>query len=123
VSGEGGRLRASVLGRYIAYVVWGLGVVALLVTYLGVKDKQTVAAQVPYLASGGLFSVALAALGAALLIGGSSQAEPEVEELKAKVDDLAELVTLEVDLLRREIGGLARDASGPVVRAAERSRT
>lgn len=116
-------MRASVLGRYIAYVVWGLGVVALLVTYLGVKDKQTVAAQVPYLASGGLFSVALAALGAALLIGGSSQAEPEVEELKAKVDDLAELVTLEVDLLRREIGGLARDASGPVVRAAERSRT
>lgn len=113
---------ARFVGRNIAYAVWGLGLLALLLTYVGVKDKHTVAAQVPYLVSGGLLSVALAALGAALVIRGDSRPADEVEQLKAKMDDLAELVTLEVDLLRREIAGIGRNADVASIRPAERTR-
>lgn len=106
------------LFRYVAYAVWALGVLAILGTYLGVKDKQTVAAQVPYLVSGGLAAVALVSLGAAMVIVGARRPSDDVAGLRSKVDDLAELVTLELGTLHRDVTG----DNGAAAPAAERSR-
>jgi hypothetical protein len=45
-----------------------LGVVAVLIGYLGVRDQSDLALQVPYLVSGGLGGLALIGLGALALI-------------------------------------------------------
>jgi len=50
--------------RLAAGVCTGLGVVVVLVGYLGVRNESDVALQIPYLLSGGLGGLALVGLGA-----------------------------------------------------------
>jgi len=94
--------------RYAAYVVWAFGSLAILATYLGVKDKQTLSAQIPYLVSGGLTGVALVTLGAAMIIVGARRPTDDIAELRRKVDDLGELVTLEFGCLHGDVASAAR---------------
>lgn len=93
--------------RNIALGLFGVAVLALLVTYLGVRTKLTVEAQVPYLASGGLLSIICAAFGTGVLVA-SAGAEEDVRAIRQKLDDLAEFVAIETDLLHQEVGHAAR---------------
>jgi hypothetical protein len=54
--------------RVAAGLLTVVGVVAVLIGYLGVRDESDVALQVPYLVSGGLGGLALIGLGALALI-------------------------------------------------------
>jgi hypothetical protein len=54
--------------RLTAYVAIALGLVALLIGYLGVRGTAYVVEQVPYLISGGLLGLFLLGLGAVLLL-------------------------------------------------------
>lgn len=68
-----------------------IGLVALLVTWMQIKDIQNIAAQIPYVTSGGLLGVALAVVGAVALFTGTRPAAAEEanrEELAAQVQDL-----------------------------------
>src|SRR5688572_25074447 len=68
------------------------GLVALLVTWLQIKDVQNIAAQIPYVTSGGLLGVALAVIGAVALFTATRSATAETAtagELQAQVQDLA----------------------------------
>ena len=50
--------------RFVAGALTALGVVVVLVGYLGVRNESDVALQIPYLLSGGLGGLALVGLGA-----------------------------------------------------------
>ena len=52
----------------------GGGLMALLMTWLQIKDIQNIAAQIPYVASGGLLGVALSVMGAVALFAGTKPA-------------------------------------------------
>jgi outer membrane murein-binding lipoprotein Lpp len=68
-----------------------IGLVALLVTWAQIKDIQNIAAQIPYVTSGGLLGVALAVIGAVALFTGTRPAAAETataDELAAQVQDL-----------------------------------
>ena len=67
------------------------GLISVLIAWSQVRDIDNPAAQIPYLASGGLIGVGLMAVGAALLGGGGSEvsAAPS-EEIAARVDQMAE---------------------------------
>jgi hypothetical protein len=54
--------------RVAAGALTVIGVVAVLIGYLGVRDESDLALQVPYLVSGGLGGLALIGLGALALI-------------------------------------------------------
>src|SRR3989442_3622727 len=60
------------LGDYLLKAAAGvltlLGLVAVLVGYLGVRDQSNIELQIPYLVSGGLGGLALVGLGALALI-------------------------------------------------------
>jgi hypothetical protein len=94
-----------------------LGLVLLLVTWLQIKDIENVAAQIPYIASGGLAGVAAAVIGGIALF-----ARPNAG-LAARVEELSAQVTWSADVVERmaaylnELG--AQDESDP----AGRSRT
>ena len=103
------KLSGARLLRAVALGLFAAAILALLVTYLGVRTKATVEAQVPYLASGGLLCIVFAAFGTGVLII-SSGVEEDVREMRQKLDDLAEFVAIETDLLHKEIGNLGRSA-------------
>ena len=52
----------------LGYVVVALGLVLLLVAYLGVSREVLVARQLPYLVSGGMFGLAAVTLGSRMLL-------------------------------------------------------
>ena len=54
--------------RVAAGALTALGVVAVLIGYLGVRDQSDLVLQIPYLVSGGLGGLALVGLGALVLI-------------------------------------------------------
>ncbi len=54
--------------RVAAGALTAIGVVAVLIGYLGVRDQSDLALQIPYLVSGGLGGLALVGLGALALI-------------------------------------------------------
>jgi hypothetical protein len=68
-----------------------IGLVALLVTWIQIKDIQNIAAQIPYVASGGLLGVALSVIGGVALFSGAKAAKAEtttVDDLAAQVQEL-----------------------------------
>jgi hypothetical protein len=69
------------------------GLISILIAWGQTRDIDNPAAQIPYLASGGLIGVGLMAVGAALLGGGSGAAVVSAapsEEIVARVDQMAE---------------------------------
>jgi hypothetical protein len=68
-----------------------VGLLALLITWMQIKDINNIAAQIPYVASGGLLGVALSVIGAVALFTGTKAASADAvttEELAAQVADL-----------------------------------
>jgi hypothetical protein len=68
-----------------------VGLLALLITWAQIKDINNIAAQIPYVASGGLLGVALCVIGAVALFSGTATASADAvttEELAAQVADL-----------------------------------
>ena len=59
---------ADYLLKALAGLLTLLGLVAVLVGYLGVRDQSNIELQIPYLVSGGLGGLALVGLGALALI-------------------------------------------------------
>jgi len=51
----------------VGWVLAGLGVIAILIGYLGISRESLVAKQLPYLISGGIGGIALVGAGAALI--------------------------------------------------------
>jgi hypothetical protein len=87
------RRRRTALGRQaiIGIGLMGVGLLALLITWLQIKDINNIAAQIPYVASGGLLGVALAVIGSVALFSGTKAAAADTvttEELAAQVADL-----------------------------------
>jgi len=84
--------RAS-LGRQaiIGIGLMAVGLLSLLITWAQIKDINNIAAQIPYVASGGLLGVALAVIGSVALFTGTRAASADAvgtEELAAQVADL-----------------------------------
>ena len=68
-----------------------VGLLALLITWMQIKDIQNIAAQIPYVTSGGLLGVALSVIGAVALFSGTKTASADTvttEELAAQVAEL-----------------------------------
>jgi hypothetical protein len=81
-----------------------IGLVALVVTWAQIKDIQNIAAQIPYVASGGLLGVALAVIGGVALFGGTRTAKAEtttVDDLAAQVQDLSVQVKWTADAVEQ----------------------
>jgi hypothetical protein len=70
----------------VGSAVVAVGLVLLAVTWLQIKDLQNVAAQIPYVVSGGLTGASLTVVGAIVLCtGGRPAGDPE---LRAELRDL-----------------------------------
>ena len=70
-----------------------VGLISILIAWGQTRDIDNAAAQIPYVASGGLIGVGLMAVGAALLGGGGRAAVASAapsEEIVARVDQMAE---------------------------------
>jgi len=69
----------------------GVGLLALLITWMQIKDINNIAAQIPYVASGGLLGVALSVIGSVAFFTGTKAASADAvttEELAVQVADL-----------------------------------
>ena len=67
------------------------GLVALLVTWVQIKDVQNIAAQIPYVASGGLLGVAVSVIGGVALFARTAPAAATtvtVEDLAAQLQEM-----------------------------------
>jgi hypothetical protein len=83
----------AALGRQaiIGMGLMAVGLLSLLITWAQIKDINNIAAQIPYVASGGLLGVALAVIGSVALFTGTKAAsatDATTEELAAQVADL-----------------------------------
>jgi hypothetical protein len=85
---RGALTRQAIIGIGLMAV----GLIALLITWMQIKDINNIAAQIPYVASGGLLGVALAVIGSVALFTGTKAATSAdavtTEELAAQVADL-----------------------------------
>jgi hypothetical protein len=70
----------------VGWVLAGLGVIAIVVGYLGVSREAVVAKQLPYLISGGIGGVALVGFGAALI------ASEDMRRFRGRLDALEAMV-------------------------------
>jgi len=88
------RRRALPRQAIIGLALMAGGLVALLITWLQIKDVQNIAAQIPYVASGGLLGVTLAVVGSVALFSTTKPAAGPVtvEELAAQLADLSQSV-------------------------------
>src|ERR1044072_8091578 len=66
--GRGALARQAIVGIGLMAV----GLIALLITWMQIKDINNIAAQIPYVASGGLLGVALAVIGSGALVAGAT---------------------------------------------------
>jgi hypothetical protein len=84
------RRRALPRQAIIGIALIAIGLVALLVTWFEIKDVQNIAAQIPYIASGGLLGVALSVIGGVALFSRTQTATDTVtvDELAAQVQEL-----------------------------------
>ena len=85
--------RGLALGRQaiVGIGLMGVGLLALLITWMQIKDINNIAAQIPYVASGGLLGVALAVIGSVAFFTGTKTASADTvttEELATQVADL-----------------------------------
>jgi hypothetical protein len=99
------------LGRFgggFAMVVLGLGLLAILFAWNGASGEPYVAAQIPYLVSGGLIGLALVALACTMMV--IQSARMDRARLEAKYDLL--LAAIERGL--GNAGGAPRDLRGLV---------
>lgn len=78
------------------------GLISILVAWGETRHLENPAAQIPYLASGGLIGVGLMAIGASLLGGGPkvTSAAPS-EEVAARIDQMAENIDWLADTVER----------------------
>jgi hypothetical protein len=88
----------DLLLRVGAGALTGLGIIAVLVGYLGVRDEPDVALQIPYLFSGGLGGLALVGLGALCLI--QLQMRQQAKQMALVTDELDEWKTTALAELR-----------------------
>jgi hypothetical protein len=88
----------DLLFRVGAGALTGLGIIAVLVGYLGVRDEADVALQIPYLFSGGLGGLALVGLGALCLI--QLQMRQQAQQMARVTDELDEWKTTALAELR-----------------------
>lgn len=88
------------------------GLISILVAWGETRHLENPAAQIPYLASGGLIGVGLMAVGASLLGGGPKvvSAEPS-EEIAARVDQMAENIDWLADTVEQIAVHLNRSAA------------
>ena len=85
--GRSALTRQAIIGMGLMAV----GLIALLITWMQIKDINNIAAQIPYVASGGLLGVALAVIGSVALFTGTKAASADAvttEELATQVADL-----------------------------------
>jgi len=115
------RRRALPRQAIIGIALIAIGLVALLVTWVEIKDVQNIAAQIPYIASGGLLGVALSVIGGTALFTRTQAAAGTVtvDELAAQVQELSQTVKWTADAVEQiadylnELAGLSEvDASG-----------
>ena len=72
--------------RVGGWALIGLGLLALLLGWLGVADTALTSEQLPYLVSGGLFGLALIGIGATLLISGDLRDEwRKLDDIEAAI--------------------------------------
>jgi HAMP domain-containing protein len=72
---------------YVGWILVGIGALAILIGYLGISREALVAKQMPYLISGGIFGLALVALGTFYL------ATEELRRDSRRLDRLERMVT------------------------------
>jgi hypothetical protein len=116
------RRRALPRQAIIGLALIAIGLVALLVTWFEIKDVQNIAAQIPYVTSGGLLGVTLAVIGGVALFSATKPAAAgtaTVEDLAAQVQELSQTVKWTADAVEQiadylnELAGLSEvDASG-----------
>jgi hypothetical protein len=70
----------------VGWVLAGLGVIAILIGYLGISRESVVAKQLPYLISGGIGGIALVGAGAALI------ATEDIRRFRTRLDRLEAMV-------------------------------
>src|SRR5436853_3666766 len=70
----------------VGWVLAGLGVIAILIGYLGISRESLVAKQLPYLISGGIGGIALVGAGAALI------ATEDLRRFRTRLDRLESMV-------------------------------
>src|SRR5882762_4752065 len=90
------------------------GLVSVLIAWGQTRHLQNPAAQIPYLASGGLIGVGLMAVGAALLGGASGAAAAAAappEEVVARMEAMAENIDWLADTVEQIAGHLNRVAA------------
>jgi hypothetical protein len=98
------RRRALPKQALIGIALIAVGLVALLVTWVQIKDVQNIAAQIPYVASGGLLGVALAVIGGVALFASTqpaAAATTTVDELAAQVAELQQTVKWTADAVEQ----------------------
>lgn len=90
------------------------GLISILIAWGQTRDIDNPAAQIPYLASGGLIGVGLMAVGAALAGGGGGAAVVSAapsEEVVARIDQMAENIDWLADTVEQIALHLNRVAS------------
>jgi hypothetical protein len=118
------RRRALPRQAIIGLLLMAGGLVALLITWLQIKDVQNIAAQIPYVASGGLLGVTLAVVGSVALFSATKPATSAVtvEELAAQLADLSQSVKWTGDAVE-QIADYLNELAGQDEAAAPRSTT
>jgi hypothetical protein len=92
--------RQAILGLGLIVI----GLVALVVTWVQIKDLTNIAAQIPYVTSGGLLGVALAVIGGVALFAGTKPAAAgaiTADELAAQVQELSVQVKWTADAVEQ----------------------
>jgi outer membrane murein-binding lipoprotein Lpp len=104
------------------------GLISVLIAWGQTRHLENPAAQIPYLASGGLIGVGLMAVGAALLggaAGGAAATAAPPEEVVARIDQMAENIDWLADTVEQIAAHLNRVAATEAapVDAAARPRS
>ena len=119
------RRRALPRQSIIGIALIAIGLVALLVTWVEIKDVQNIAAQIPYIASGGLLGVALAVIGGVALFAGAKPAAAgaaSVDELAVQVQELSQTLKWTADAVEQIADYLNELAGQSEVDASTRAR-